>query len=234
MSVLDIATSLFRVLNVTSVNNTIDGGIYKFNRPINSRKKDIIITVPEYNGGQFNTGFIDINIHVPNLQLVNDQTNPDLAAMKTIVDAMIPLLFGMSGYALFVSKSGIPNRDADGQWYCNIRVAFTGIDENSGKEIKLIALNNNGDGYGGYTATRLDVWSGKGAMMEVKKGSQLSVNAGRYEFNMSVDWLLPKESKPEKYMVLVTDEGEYTIKGIIPDSGMWRISTVRKDGKINS
>jgi len=232
MSGLDIATSIFRLLNVGSVTSKTDG-IYKFNRPINSRNKDIVISIPEYNAGQFNTGYVDINIHVPNLDITNDQTNPDLVTMKSIVDSITPLISSVPGYSLSSRIIGIPVRDSDGQWYCNIRIAFVGIDENAGKDVKLVLLSAVSDGYGGFTASRSDVWTGKGAIMEISKGNQLNINAGRYEFNMKTDWLLPFDATPEKYMVLVSNEGEYTIRGIIPDGGMWRINTVRKDAEYN-
>lgn len=234
MSGLDIATSLYRLLNVTSVSSLLDGGIYKFNRPINSRKRDIVISIPEYVSGQFNKGFVDINIHVPNLELQSDQTNPDLAIMKSIVDMVTPLISTIPGYSLSVSIPGIPVRDSDGQWYCNIRIVFIGIDDNEGQDVSLVLLSAVPDGYGGFNAQRSTVWSGKGAMIDVSKGDQLNLNAGRHEFNMKTNWLLPIDSAPEKYMVLVTSEGEYTIRGIIPDSGLWVVNTVRKDGTINS
>lgn len=232
MSGLDIATSIFRLLNVVSVISKADG-IYKFNRPLNSRKKDVVISIPEYNSGQFNTGYVDVNIHVPNLELPNDQTSPDLVSMKSIVDAITPLISSIPGYSLSSRIIGIPVRDSDGQWYCNIRIGFIGIDDNAGKDIKLVLLSAVGDGYGGYTASRTDFWTGKGAVLELSKGNQLNINAGRHEFNMKVDWLLPFDATPEKYMVLLTDEGEYTIRGIVREGGLFRVSSVRNDGKIN-
>jgi len=234
MSGLDIATSLYKLLSVATVKSLLDGGIYKFNRPINSRKKDIVISIAEYNGSQFNTGFIDINIHVPNMELINDQTNPDLVSMKSLVDVVMPLLNNVEGYSLSAKIVGIPVRDSDGQWYCNIRIGFYGVDENSGKDLKLVSLSGLSDSYGGFNAVRSEYWSGKGAMVDLIKGNQLNVKAGRYEFHMKTDWILPFDSKPEKYMVIVTSEGEYSIRGIIPELGMWRVNTIRKDGKINS
>src|SRR5690606_38504908 len=88
------------------------------------------------------------------------------------------------------------------------------------------------DGYGGFTATFGQVWSGLAAMDNISNADQLQENAGRYEMLMRCDWLIPSnEVTPEKNMELRTDEGEYVIRSIVPETGggLWRITTVRKD-----
>lgn len=233
MSGIDISILLFRLLNVPPVTDLLDGSVYRFNRPINSRKRDIIVTIPEYNAGQFNTGYIDINIHVPNLELQGDQTSPDLETMQAITDAVLPILGGVDGYTLDVRIPGIPVRDKDGQWYCNIRIGFFGVDDVAGIDVTIIRLGSSGDGYGGSTPCIDPVWTGKAAMVDPVLGDQLELNAGKFEMEMVTDWVLPKEAEPEKGKSILTGEGEYVIRGIIPFNEMWKVRTVRKDGKRN-
>ena len=216
MSGISSSISIWRVLNVPSVIGLLDGGLYRYNRPINSRKRDVVISTPEQ-------GKVDINIHVPNLVLQDDQTNPDLAQMKQITDAVLTLL---SGYDF--DKVGLPQRDADGQWFCQIRINYNSVD--AGLSVELWSLTRVDDGYGGFTVTKSLQWSGIAQQVDIKRGSQLQVAAGRYEFNLETDWLLPQDAEPQKFMHLITAEGEYVINGIIPEAGGWRLNTRRKDG----
>src|SRR5690606_25035087 len=216
MSGISSSIAIWRVLNVPSVIGLLDGGLYRYNRPINSRKRDIVISTPEQ-------GKVDINIHVPNLVLQDDQTNPDLAQMKLITDAVLNLLAGYD-----FDKVGLPQRDADGQWFCQIRINYDEA-EDIGIDAELVELSGVSDGYGGFTSSRLAVWTGQARQVDIKKGSQVVVAAGRYELNMDSDWILPIDAPVRKDTLLVTAEGEYVIQGIIPDSGNWRINTKRKD-----
>lgn len=231
MSAFDIADSLFRLLNVPSVRALIDGSIWKFNRPINSSNVDVVISVPEYNAGSLNTGYVDVNVHAPNLNLVNppDQTQPDLVKMKSVVDAILPLLTTAGNFDLSVRISGIPVREANGQWYANIRIGFVGVDDSLSEDVQLYELTRVSDGFGGYTSSSTLAWSGKGAQIEVRKGNQLSTSVDRYEFNLISDWIIPFEAT--KNMQLHSIDGVYTIKGIVKETkGIWRLNTVRIDG----
>jgi hypothetical protein len=216
MSGISSSIAIWQTLNVPSVIGLLDGGLYRYNRPINSRKRDVVISTPEQ-------GKVDINIHVPNLVLQDDQTNPDLAQMKLITDAVLSLL---SGYDF--DKVGLPQRDADGQWLCQIRINYNSVD--AGLAVELWSLTRVDDGYGGFTATKALHWSGIAQQVDIKRGSQLQIAAGRYEFNLETDWLLPQDAEPQKFMHLITAGGEYVINGIIPEAGGWRLNTRRKDG----
>lgn len=229
MSGFDIATNLYQLLNVPSVLSTIDGSIYKFNRPINSNVRDVVISIPEYNAGQINTGYVDINVHVPNLELALDQTTPDLIAMQATVDAILPLLTAVGKFDLSVRIAGIPIRENNGQWHANIRVGFAGVDDSLGADVELYELTNVSDSFGGHYSEQALVWEGKGAQVDFQKGSQLSVNSGKYDFNMRSDWLLPSDSGVADNMRIVAVSGVYVIHGIIPDSGLLRVHTFRID-----
>lgn len=209
MSGIDIVTGIFKLLNVPSVTGLLDGLVYKFNRPVNSNKRDIVISLPDNKS-------VDINIHVPNTELYNDQTTPDTITFKVITDAVLAIVGN-------VWNTGIPKRDADGSWYVNINLPIQG----NVVDVSLIENTGVSDGYGGYTATESVFWTGKALRMEMAKGSQLDINVGRYEFNMRCNWLLPSVASPQKNMEVHASDGQYVINGIIPE---WVVSTFRKDG----
>lgn len=229
MSGFDIATNVFKLLNVPSVKATIDGGIYKFNRPINSAKRDIVISVPEYNTGQLNTGYIDINIHVPNLNVGNDQTNPDLVKMQTVVDAILPLLSSSTGVGFSVVTAGVLKRENNGQWYANIRVSFEEFSELA-YNIELWSVNSTDDGFGGVITTKSLEAETKASRENIGNGTQLNINVGRYEFNLRCDWVIPSDVYVAKNYHVHYNNEVYVINGISPKGNkLTQLSTVKCD-----
>lgn len=217
MSGINASIAVWQLLNTTAVTSLLDGGLYRYNRPINSRKRDIVISTPEPDK-------VDINIHAPNLTLQDDQTSPDLARMKSVTDAVLLLLAGFE-----FDRIGLPERDKDGQWFTNIRINYAGAVD-AGVSASLITLSRQSDGYGGFTATRSTAWTGLARRLSTRQGSQVVQYAGRTEMIADTDWMLPLSAAPEKYMLLTTAEGEYVIQGIAPEAGNWRLNTRRKDG----
>lgn len=235
---IDIVMEIRRLLNVPSIQALLGvGKVWQHNRPRNSMFPDIVVSIPEFASGAFNSGYVDVNLHAPNLkayypipEVGEDTTFPDLATLKALTDAVLPLIQSTSGFALSANIAGKPIRDKDGEWYVNIRVAFESIDVDRGTDVVLVEETSLANGYGGVSVSLADVWTGKGVILNIRKGSQLNINVGRYEFNQINDWLLPFESNPKKNNQIRTTEGEYVINGIIPLNGFWQLSTVRKDG----
>lgn len=240
MDGIDIVMQIWRLLNVPQVTALLNGGdIWQHNRPRNSKFTDIVISIPEYNSSALNTGFIDVNLHTPNQLLdilhkdgvlLEDNTFPDLPVFKPLLDAVLPLLVSTSDFSLTTKIVGVPIRDKDGEWYVNIRIAFEGLNPDLSVDVSLLEETSVGDGYGGVSVSLASIWTGKGVKTDIKVGSQLSVNAGRYEFNLSCDWILPNTATPKKNMQLNASDGRYVINGIVDYNGLWRLSTVRKDG----
>lgn len=236
---IDIVDSLWATLNVPSVTSLIDGSVWKHNRPRNSAFTDVVISVPEYKSGAFNTGRVDVNIHSPNLKEyypypggLQDTTFPDLSVLRDVVDAIMPLLTTSGGYSLYASIPGVPIRDADGHWYANIGVSFEIINTDLSVPVQLVDEVLTPDGYGGvYVAFSL-FWSGVASQLDIKEGDQDSIRAEKYVLNMKCGWLLPKAAMPQKGMLLVAPDGEYALNGISPHGDrkdFWMLSTTRKD-----
>src|SRR5690606_7070988 len=108
-------------VNAPAIISLLDGGgVWRYQRPLNSTFVDVVVSMPEYVGGSFNVSQIEINIHSPNIQNfepigIPDPTHPDVAKLREVTNAVISLL---SGYTLKVAGKVI--QDTDGHWYSNI------------------------------------------------------------------------------------------------------------------
>lgn len=216
MSGISSSIAIWQLLNMTGVTSLLDGGIYRYNRPINSRKRDVVISTPEQ-------GKVDVNIHVPNLVLPDDQTNPDLVQMKLVTDAVLAVLAGYD-----FDKIGLPQRDSDGQWFCQIRINYGDIPGVS-VSASLWRMSAAADGYGGGTTSWSQVWSGQAIRANDSPNNQMEIATGRYMITPRQDFIIPKsEATPQKHMRIESNGGTYIINGIIPYGENWRISTERR------
>lgn len=233
MSAIDLVISYYRLLNVSAVTSLLNGGkVWRYQRPLNSNYVDVVVSVPEYVGGSFNVSDVEINIYSPNIENFHpigfpDNTHPDVSKLKSVTNVILGLLSGRD-----IKVAGKLVQSASGDWYSNIVVRETEINPGLSVSAALYESSSVSDGYGGGTAQFAQVWSGQAAMDNISNADQLQENAGRYEMLMRCDWLIPSnEVTPEKNMELRTDEGEYVIRSIVPETGggLWRIITVRKD-----
>lgn len=228
MSAIDVAIQVFRLLNVPTITSL--ARVYQHNRPQNSKNVDVVIRVPNYSDGTLLTGTIDIRVHAPNPTIPvdgkPDSTFPNTGLIRPVVDAILPLIQSSTDILLTVESAGTMEKEADGTWFATIRVSFDIIGV-AATDVILYRILSQPDGFGGVTTQRDEVWVGKSSMQNVGNGTQLNIIAGRYQFNLRCDWLIP--IKPEKNWQLHTSEGVYVINGISPDGKLWRVSTARRD-----
>lgn len=228
MTGIDVAIELYQLLN-----GKVSARIWQHNRPRNSKLNDVVISVPEFNQGQLNSGYVDINVYSQNVPVTianqQDTTFPNMVVFKPLVDAIIPLLDSTTNYTLTPNIVGIPKRDNDGNWYVNIRVSFEGL-SNSAYTIELWSVNSVDDGCGGVITSKSLESTTKASRENIGNGTQLNINAGRYELNLRCDWVILKSVYVAKnYHVHYNDE-VYVINGISPKgSGFTQLSTVRCD-----
>lgn len=107
-------------------NSVLTGGIFKNRRPKDSTKEDIVIRALAMNADQVQEGLINVNIHVPNLKLTNDSTQPNEDRLIMITDKVVAALKDYRGYDYWftIKVPGIPYPD-DNNWFSNIQVEFT-------------------------------------------------------------------------------------------------------------
>jgi hypothetical protein len=103
----------------------ITGNVYWLQRPKNSLLEDIVINSVAFNGSAMQSGVFNINIHVPNIGLQTDNSQPDFARMEQIAAIIINMIANVYGadWNFTVEEPGTPIPDAT-NWFCNIRVRY--------------------------------------------------------------------------------------------------------------
>jgi hypothetical protein len=106
----------------------LTGAIYELNRPKDSVKEDIVVGTLAMNAEQVQEGVFNVNIHVPNLNLTNDSTQPNTTRFRVITNKCMEVLQNVTGfdYSFDVSTPGIPYRDGS-NWFVNIRVNWISL-----------------------------------------------------------------------------------------------------------
>ncbi len=96
-SVLNFVDEVYSLIRKPEIVALLDGGaIYKYTRPDNSRKVDIVVNSLPASGDQLQDSSVNVNIHVPNLVLDIenniDNSQPNQLKIKEVSEALIPLL----------------------------------------------------------------------------------------------------------------------------------------------
>jgi len=122
--------AIFQRLVQSGVKNTaaLTGGIFKNRRPKDSQKDDIVVRALTMNAEQVQEGVINVNIHVPNLKLSTDSTQPDETRFKAVTDIVLAALNDYRGfdYWFTIKVPGLLYQDGD-NWFSNIQVEFTSL-----------------------------------------------------------------------------------------------------------
>src|SRR5690606_9469894 len=112
----------------------ISGGIYKYQRPMNSDKEDIVINSLPMNNEVIQEGVLNINIYVPNISIeqngVIDNSMPDTARLKTLCEIATQNLkevWSDDGEYHFELQQENLYQDDNNQHYINLRVMFRNI-----------------------------------------------------------------------------------------------------------
>lgn len=117
---------VYKVLREADI--TLTGNIYMTNRPVNSDKEDIVIRTLAMNADTMQEGVINVNIHVPNLQLVQDNTQPDRLRLDAIGNECMAVLDDHWGDAFNFTLDAPGRIEGNGKdWFMNIRVRYYSI-----------------------------------------------------------------------------------------------------------
>lgn len=210
MNLHEIVDGIYAKLNVAAITSLLDGRIWRYNRPLNSKFRDIVVTADEDN--------VTVRLHAPNPITrpigTEDKTFPS-NEYRAIAVAVLNEL-GIS------NNTGQYIRDNSGEWYVSITFPVTSIIE----QVTIQQLVTTRDNYGGYSAIWQPVAVVNAMQLNIKQGSQLNIN-GEYLLNMISDWQLPKSTEVKKSMRFVAPNGIYVIYGITTDN---LVNTVRYDG----
>lgn len=88
---IELASTVYKLINKTAVKNLIDGGIYLMNRPFNSDKSDIVIGTLPVSGDQLQFSTILINIYAKDI-FSNNTYTPNTPLLNNVVKAILPLV----------------------------------------------------------------------------------------------------------------------------------------------
>lgn len=109
----------------------INGAIYKYHKPLNSKKVNIIIGSLTLTNATLQSGIVNVNIHAPNLPPVNtdgvtDANFPNSPLLESLSKSAIELLDAQWKDDFHTDIDTLPNlnQDNDGTWYINIRVNY--------------------------------------------------------------------------------------------------------------
>lgn len=121
----DINDILFPVINVASVQTTIDGRVYRNKKPLNSELQDIvIIPLSNYVGDEIiNDATFMVNCYCKNF---NNGT-PNITKLRAIIDAVAAVIEtynNTSNYYIFdiVSQILLNDIDQKSMSYVNLRI----------------------------------------------------------------------------------------------------------------
>lgn len=120
----DVLERLYPLINVPSVNTLIDGKVYKFNKPLNSEKRDIVLsTLPLRDGEEVvvQTGTVFINIYQ------KTPTRPNSAFLNSVTDVIVTRLESYSQATTYMdieiaSQNVFKDQDQPNMSYSSIRL----------------------------------------------------------------------------------------------------------------
>ena len=122
---IDILDILYPIINVASVKATIDGGVYRVKKPLNSELQDIVILpLSNYNGEEIiNEAVFMVNCYCKNFT----NGTPDITSLRAIINAVIAVIeayTASSKYYVFKISNQILLQDIDqiSMSYVNIRI----------------------------------------------------------------------------------------------------------------
>ncbi|WP_256013110.1 hypothetical protein [Desertivirga xinjiangensis] len=109
-----------------------NGDIYKQQRPLNSRKEDVVVNGLPLNRDDIQRGVLNVNIYVPNLRLtvnkVTDNSQPNLIRLKELADIFngyfLNEVWDEHGDYCFKIQQDNIFEDEYNQHYVNFRVEF--------------------------------------------------------------------------------------------------------------
>lgn len=125
----DILDVLYTAIVASALKTSITGGVYKFERPENSNKEDIIINCLPITGNTVQSGIANVNIHVSDLVLkAGDKTQkyPDIKRIKTLSDLAKTVMTGYGSNYNYYIESQHTLKDSEGanNYYINFRIAY--------------------------------------------------------------------------------------------------------------
>lgn len=128
-STFDQDNILYKDLTASALKNAISGGIYKYERPDNSKLEDVVINSIALTNDDVQLGVANVNIHVPAIEIVVDgkqQRKPNIKRLATLAGIAIPILKHKVGqdYNYWISSQTTVNNPDTNERFINFTINF--------------------------------------------------------------------------------------------------------------
>lgn len=128
-STFDQDNILYQDLNNSALKNAISGGIYKYERPDNSKLEDIVINSITITNDDIQLGVANVNIHVPALEMTIDnkpQRKPNIKRMQILAQMAVNLLKANYGatYNYWIASQTTVNVPGSNERFINFTINF--------------------------------------------------------------------------------------------------------------
>lgn len=128
----DAIDTVYHKLAASPLKTAITGGLYKVNRPVDAGddlKEDVVVNSLGMPNSDIQHGVVNVNIHVPNLQLVTagrqDNTQPDFVRLQQLAALAIEQVKEFyAGDYWFVFQQQNTLEGEPGEHLINIRIDY--------------------------------------------------------------------------------------------------------------
>lgn len=129
ISPLDAIDSIYTLLKTSQLKNAITGGLYKVQRPDDSKKEDIVINALPVTPGDINLCTVNVNVYVNDLQVSiggKPQQQPDIQRLKQLADLgkMSLLEYSSQVFKFEIANIGLIREESVNQHFLNFRLEY--------------------------------------------------------------------------------------------------------------
>lgn len=129
ISPLDAIDSIYTLLKTSQLKNAITGGLYKVQRPDDSKKEDIVINALPVTPGDINLCTVNVNVYVNDLQVSiggKPQQQPDIQRLKQLADLgkMSLLEYSSQVFKFEITNIGLIREESVNQHFLNFRLEY--------------------------------------------------------------------------------------------------------------
>lgn len=125
-SAIDQDEILYTRIAASPLAAAISGKVYRYQRPVDSNKEDIVINTITIDGEMIQRGVSNVNIHVPSIEVSTGLMQPNLTRFKTLLSLAKPVLekgFGEK-YNFWLLGESLVQEPGKDIWFYNLRIQF--------------------------------------------------------------------------------------------------------------
>lgn len=125
---IDIKDDVWALISKSELAKAITGGVYKNNRPTNSTKEDVVISIIASSGVQVQQAMLNVNVYVADIKRGADFVE-DSARLRTLCDLSLRLLethIG-KGFKIDITEQAILTIEGAGEHIINNKIIYKHI-----------------------------------------------------------------------------------------------------------